>query len=83
MKFKRVEIQAFKSYLNKKDGTFDFTVNEEPADIVSIYAPNGFGKTSLYDAIDFCITNNISRFIRDKYLADLNENETKQIQKFI
>ena len=44
MKFKRVEIQGFKSYLDKIDGTFDFTVKEgTPADIVSIYAPNGFG----------------------------------------
>ena len=28
MKFKRVEIQGFKSYLDKIDGTFDFTVKE-------------------------------------------------------
>jgi exonuclease SbcC len=80
MKFKRVEIQAFKSYLDKRSGTFDFTVESgEPADIVSIYAPNGFGKTSFYDAVDFCMTNNITRFIRDKSLANINNLDAKSL----
>lgn len=78
MKFKRVEIQAFKSYSDKSDGTFDFTVKgDQPADIVSIFAPNGFGKTSFYDAIDFCMTNNITRFIRDSSLASVNNTDAK------
>lgn len=78
MKIKRVEIQAFKSYLVKQDGTFDFTVKDgQPADIVSIYAPNGFGKTSFYDAIDFCMTNNITRFIRDPSSANANNTDAR------
>jgi exonuclease SbcC len=78
MKFKRVEIQAFKSYIDKIDGTFDFTVKgDQPADIVSIFAPNGFGKTSFYDAIDFCMTNNITRFIRDPSLANVHNTDAK------
>ncbi|MDO6776229.1 AAA family ATPase [Shewanella sp. 3_MG-2023] len=82
MKFKRVEIQAFKSYLYKQDGTFDFTVKtDEPADLVSIYAPNGFGKTSFYDAIDFCMTNNITRFIRDPSLANVNNSDAKELNQ--
>tara|TARA_R110002049_G_scaffold286358_1_gene468125 strand:+ start:4141 stop:7320 length:3180 start_codon:yes stop_codon:yes gene_type:complete len=81
MKFKRVEIQAFKSYLDKVDGTFDLTVGEEPADIISLFAPNGFGKTSFYDAIDFCMTNNITRFIRDASLANLNNENAKTMNK--
>lgn len=82
MKFKRVEIQAFKSYLYKQDGTFDFTVQGgEPADIVSIYAPNGFGKTSFYDAIDYCMTNNITRYIRDPSLANINNNDAKELNQ--
>jgi len=82
MKIKRVEIQAFKSYLCRQDGTFDFTVKEgEPADLVSIYAPNGFGKTSFYDAIDFCMTNNITRFIRDPSLANVNNSDAKELNQ--
>ncbi|MFT5621798.1 MAG: exonuclease SbcC, partial [Flavobacteriaceae bacterium] len=82
MKFKRVEIQAFKSYLNKQDGTFDFTLYDgKAADMVSIYAPNGFGKTSFYDAIDFCMTNNITRFVRYKSLANGNNADAKSLNQ--
>lgn len=65
MKFKKVEIQAFRAYDKVKDGTFDFT-NEDGrnADFISLYAPNGFGKTSFYDAVEYGITNNIDRFLR-------------------
>lgn len=81
MKFKRLEIQAFKTFIDKLDGTFDFTINNEPADIVSIYAPNGFGKTSFHDAVDFCLTNNITRFIRDKSKASLNADQANILNR--
>ena len=79
MKIKRVEIQAFKTYLYRQDGTFDFMVDTPsgeriPANFVSIYAPNGFGKTAFYDAIDFCLTHNISRYIRVSRISTLNKN---------
>lgn len=65
MKFKKVEIQAFRAYNEIKDGTFDFTTkSDEIADFISIYAPNGFGKTSFYDAVEWGFTNNIGRFLR-------------------
>lgn len=64
MKFKKVEIQAFRAYSNIKDGTFDFTTkSNDIADFISIYAPNGFGKTSFYDAVEWGFTNNIGRFL--------------------
>lgn len=66
MKFKKVEIQAFRAYDKAEDGTFDFIRKEDgkSADFISLYAPNGFGKTSFYDAVEYGITNNIDRFIR-------------------
>lgn len=66
MKFKKVEIQAFRAYDKVEDATFDFSYedNGELADFVSIYAPNGFGKTSFYDAVEWGFTNNISRFLK-------------------
>ncbi|NQZ07790.1 MAG: hypothetical protein HRT35_11570 [Algicola sp.] len=79
MKIKKVEIQAFKSYLYREDGTFDFTRFDDatqPANFISIYAPNGFGKTSFYDAIDYCMTNNIGRYIRAK-VQGMNQKEAK------
>lgn len=62
MKFKKVEIQGFRAYGPKEDATFDFTTNNEVADFIAIYAPNGFGKTSFYDAVEWTITNKIKRF---------------------
>ncbi|ABG57334.1 DNA repair ATPase [Cytophaga hutchinsonii] len=65
MKFKKVEIQAFRAYDKVHDGTFDFTREDgKNADFISLYAPNGFGKTSFYDAVEYGITNNIDRFLR-------------------
>ncbi|TKF11265.1 hypothetical protein FCV66_17935 [Enterovibrio norvegicus] len=80
MKLKKVEIQAFKSYLQKDDGTFDFTSidSENPANFISLFAPNGFGKTSFFDAIDFAITKKITRYVRNDKLSKLNLEECKQ-----
>jgi exonuclease SbcC len=70
MKIKTVEIQAFRAYDKLEDATFDFTTKKGTiADFVAIYAPNGFGKTSFYDAVEWGLTNNINRFLRKK-----NEN---------
>lgn len=66
MKLNKVKIQAFRIYNRVDDGTFDFTVNGEPADFVSIYAPNGFGKTSFYNAIEWGITGEVKRLSSQK-----------------
>ncbi|PMO15070.1 AAA family ATPase [Vibrio sp. 10N.222.54.B6] len=72
MKIKKVEIQAFRAYDKVEDGTFDFTSDKgNIANFVTLYAPNGFGKTSFYDAVEWGVTNNISRFLRKK-----TENES-------
>src|SRR5690242_13598773 len=72
MKVKKVEISAFRIFEDAKNATFDFRMNNgEPADFISLYAPNGFGKTSFYDAIEWCMTNNVHRFWQ-------NERVTKE-----
>ena len=84
MKFKKVEIQAFRAYNDVKDGTFDFTTeSNEVADFISIYAPNGFGKTSFYDAVEWGYTNNIGRLLRrDKdNLSSARAEESNYILK--
>jgi len=66
MKISKVTISAFRAFNKKEDATFDFTVDgTKPADFISVYAPNGFGKTSLYDAIEWGITDSIDRFNRN------------------
>lgn len=62
MKIKKVEIEAFRAYVSKSDGTFDFTNNKgEPSNFVAIFAPNGFGKSSFYDAVEWSVTNHLER----------------------
>jgi exonuclease SbcC len=81
MKFKKVEIQAFRAYDNANDGTFDFTRKEdgENADFISLYAPNGFGKTSFYDAVEYGITKNIQRFIKKQKFNQETAKSEKSI----
>lgn len=76
MKFKKVEIQAFRAYDKVEDGTFDFRTGEnEYADFVSIYAPNGFGKTSFYDAVEWGVTKNIHRLVQKRLSSDYAKSE--------
>lgn len=76
MKIKKVEIQAFRAYDRVENGTFDFKLGEgEYADFISLYAPNGFGKTSFYDAIEYSYTNNIDRLLKNKNNKDIAKSE--------
>lgn len=71
MKFKKIEISAFRIYDKAENATFDFTIGEnETADFVSLYAPNGYGKTSFYDAVEWGMTNNIQRFWQNKTITN-------------
>lgn len=66
MKLKKIDIQAFRAYQDPGDGTFDFTnPNDETSNFITIYAPNGFGKTSFYDAIEWGFTNSVGRLQKD------------------
>lgn len=76
MKIKKVEIQAFRAYDRVENGTFDFKLGEEEyADFISLYAPNGFGKTSFYDAIEYSYTNNIERLLKNRNNKDIAKSE--------
>jgi len=76
MKIKKVEIEAFRAYKTKLDGTFDFTNNGDgPANFVAIYAPNGFGKSSFYDGVEWAITNRLNRLV--SYQNELKSTKKK------
>tara|TARA_R110001583_G_scaffold74100_7_gene205523 strand:+ start:33203 stop:36334 length:3132 start_codon:yes stop_codon:yes gene_type:complete len=77
MKIKRVEIEAFRAYKSKSDGTFDFTNEGDiPSNFVAIYAPNGFGKSSFYDAVEWAVTNHLER-LGGEYNKSNNESAAK------
>ena len=52
---KRLEIRNFRAYR----GTHEFDLD---ADLVVLFGPNGFGKTSFFDALDFAYTGGVGRF---------------------
>ncbi|WBV58902.1 AAA family ATPase [Chryseobacterium daecheongense] len=86
MKIKKVEIQAFRAYDKAENSTFDFGINDgKYADFVSLYAPNGFGKTSFYDAVEYSITNNIDRLLKNKNkdVAKSEKNINKSEKQYI
>lgn len=86
MKFKSVDIVGFRAYAEDGDGSFDFKNSDgQVSNFISIYAPNGFGKSSFYDAVEWAITNNIGRYIRDSQRTNndsaslyLNTSESSQ-----
>jgi len=55
MKIKRIKIQNFKVFKN-------INIDFESSDLVVFDGPNGFGKTSIYDAIELLFTGKIRRF---------------------
>lgn len=54
---KSISIQNFRAYRKKKE--FDLG-----SAVTILYGPNGFGKTSFFDAIDFVITGGIGRLTK-------------------
>jgi exonuclease SbcC len=82
MKIKKVIIDGFRAYENAENGTFDFSMDSgDCADFVAIFAPNGFGKTSFYDAVEYALTENISRFVRDGHRIDYDSKSRTQVQR--
>ena len=59
MRVRKVEIEAFRAYRTRQ--MFDVD-----ADIVVLYGPNGLGKTSFFDALDYVCTGRIGRLCRHR-----------------
>ena len=57
IRVKSLVIEAFRAY--RKSQKFDLD-----ADVVVLYGPNGLGKTSFFDAIDYVCTGRIGRLCR-------------------
>lgn len=60
-KIKSIEVEAFRGYDSKQ--VFNLTtVDGRLANLNVLYAPNGFGKTSFIDAVEWSLTGQITRF---------------------
>ncbi|WP_429035285.1 AAA family ATPase [Aeromonas media] len=56
-KISRIEIASFKAFKN-------LSLNLESASLLTLDGPNGFGKTSIFDAIELLLTGKIARIQR-------------------
>lgn len=70
IKIKKLYIKNFKVY---KEQTFDFN----DAGLIVFDGPNGFGKTTIYDAIELLFTNQIKRYHRLNHLIDRRESRNE------
>lgn len=80
MKINRVNIHAFRLF---EDETVDFSAKKDsrkPANFITIYAPNGFGKTSFFDSMEFCMTGKIHR-LDDKLSENASEDKSHSGKK--
>lgn len=87
MKFNSVEISGFRIYENSEDANFSFmTKDGQTADFVSLLAPNGFGKTSFYDAVEWAVTDYVGRFwvtkSTEKSLRTMRRLTSEQVSLF-
>jgi len=55
IRLKELELCNFRAYRN----SYKFDLN---ADLIILYGPNGFGKTSFFDGLDFAFTGSVGRF---------------------
>lgn len=74
-KIKQIIIDSFRGY---KDRTiFDLTKNNSttPADLIVIHAPNGFGKTSFFEGVEWCLSNKLSRIEKNRILGESEDKD--------
>lgn len=68
MKINKVTIENFRNYIGKHE--FNLTKR-----ITVLHGDNGFGKSTFFDAIEWCLTNSISRF-------SSNETDSSKMESF-
>ncbi|WP_160691718.1 AAA family ATPase [Clostridium sp. C2-6-12] len=74
---KKVYIKNFRGYEGEKE--FNFTNNDKPNNLILLSGANGYGKTSLLDAIEWCLTGNVRR-VYDDYKERCPNTKEQKIQ---
>lgn len=81
LKLKEIELRAFRAFKDKKILNFENKEFKEAANLVVIYAPNGTGKTSFFDAVEWGMSGKIQRISKNKAVSDIAQLEKKYILK--
>lgn len=82
MKIKSVKIKAFRLFADTSVSFTNVKCPDKAANFVAMYAPNGFGKTSLFDAIEFCMTKSIHR-VRSNFKENFAMDQKQGLATFI
>lgn len=80
-KVKAINIEAFRAYEDEMKFDFRHGDSDYAADLVVIYAPNGYGKTSFFDAVEWAVTDQIGRFTSSTAIKEEVKNESGPILK--
>lgn len=56
----KVVMKNFRTF--KGERVFDFSCGEKPARLIVLFAPNGMGKTSFFDGVEWVFTETVDRF---------------------
>lgn len=72
VRIKRISIKSFRAYRKRQEFDLD-------ADVIVLFGPNGLGKTSLFDAIDYVCTGRIGRFCRSR----ISQRDFKKIARHL
>ncbi|MER2121408.1 MAG: hypothetical protein ABS935_14145 [Solibacillus sp.] len=72
-----VELEAFRAFKEKR--VLELTAkNGELANLIVIYAPNGTGKTSFFDAMEWGLTGEIQRITGNKRVEELTKKQSER-----
>lgn len=81
LKLKGIKIDSFRAFERQKYFDCVNPVFNEISNLIVLYAPNGTGKTSFFDAIEWSLTGEISRLNENKNVRDIASKERKYILK--
>lgn len=74
MRIQKVEAENFKLFTTK----FQKIKDMDRADMVLLNGPNGYGKTSIFDIVEFCLTGEIKRILKYTEELAIAKNETSE-----
>ena len=84
MNLKKVKITNFRGYgVNDRSDDGSFTFDELNQGLVVLNGFNGFGKTSFYEAIEWCLTDSIKRLASLKDLYGIQGIRQSDFLKFV